>query len=60
VDQLKLREGELINVRVDGSSITIRRLETRKRWTEAELLKGVTPAMCGPDLLPDRSGEELI
>lgn len=60
VDQLKLKEGESVNVRVKGGTITIRRAKTRKQWTEKELLKGVTPAICGPDLIPDRAGRELI
>jgi len=60
VDQLKLKEGEPMSVRIKGDTITIRRGKTRRKWTEAELLKGVTPAMCGPDLIPDRAGEELI
>jgi len=49
-----------VNVRVKGDTITIRRAKARKKWTEKELLKGVTPRMCGPDLIPDRVGKELI
>ena len=60
VDQLKLKAGESVRVRVQGGTITIRRAKSRKRWTEQELLKGVTPEMCGPDLIPDRVGRELI
>lgn len=60
VDRLKLKEGESVNVRVKGDTITIRRTKARKKWSEAELLKGITPAMCGPDLIPDRVGRELI
>ena len=60
VDQLGLTAGAPVNVRVSGDTITIRRASTRKKWTEAELLKGVTPALCGPDLIPDRAGRELI
>jgi antitoxin MazE len=60
VDQLKLKEGESVSVRVKGDTITIRRAKPRKKWTEKELLKGITPAMCGPDLVPDRKGKELI
>jgi len=60
VQQLKLKEGESVRVRVEGDTITIRRAKSRKKWTEAELLKGVTPSMCGPDLIPDRVGKELI
>jgi antitoxin MazE len=60
VDQLKLKAGEQVNVRVSGDTITIRRARPRRKWTEAELLKGVTPAMCGPDLVPDRKGREII
>lgn len=60
VDQLKLKEGESVNVRVKGDTITIRRVKPRKKWSEQELLKGVTPSICGPDLIPDSSGRELI
>jgi antitoxin MazE len=60
VDQLKLKEGESVTVRVRGDTITIRRAKRRKKWTEAELLKGITPEICGPDLIPDRAGRELL
>jgi antitoxin MazE len=60
VDRLKLKEGESVNVRVKGDTITIRRSKGRKKWTESELLKGVTPAICGPDLVNDRKGREII
>jgi len=60
VEQLKLKEGESVRVRVQDDTITIRRAKPRRKWTEAELLKGVTPAICGPDLIPDRKGKELI
>jgi antitoxin MazE len=60
VDRLKLKAGERVAVRVSGDTITIRRAKRRRKWTEAELLKGVTPSMCGPDLVPDRRGRELI
>jgi antitoxin MazE len=60
VDQLKLKEGESVKVRVKGDTITISRVKTRKKWTERELLKGITPAICGPDLIPDRAGRELL
>jgi antitoxin component of MazEF toxin-antitoxin module len=60
VDRLRLREGDAIRVRVSGNSITIRWTAQRKTWIEKDLLKGVTPAICGPDLIPDRAGRELI
>ncbi|MGD1278458.1 MAG: AbrB/MazE/SpoVT family DNA-binding domain-containing protein [Tepidisphaeraceae bacterium] len=60
VDQLKLKEGESVKVRVKGDTITIRRAKAHRKWTEKELLKGVTPEMCGPDLIPERAGKELI
>lgn len=60
VDQLKLKEGQSVRVRINGDSITIRALKPRKKWTEEELLKGVTPDICGPDLIPDRVGKELL
>ena len=60
VDRLKLKNGERVKVRVKDDSITISRAKTRKKWTEKQLLKGVTPAICGPDLIPDRAGRELV
>ena len=60
VDQLKLRDGQSVRVRVKGGAITITRAKTRKKWTEKELLEGVTPSMCGPDLISDRKGKELL
>jgi len=60
VEQLSLKEGESVNVRIRDGTITIQRARQRKKWTEAELLKGVTPAMCGPDLIKGRRGKELI
>lgn len=60
VDRLELRAGDRITVRVSGNSITIRRTAQRKTWSEKDLLRGVTPATCGPDLVPDRAGRELL
>jgi antitoxin MazE len=60
VEQLQLKEGQSVKVQVKGNIITIRRVKPRKKWTEQELLKGITPAMCGPDLAANRAGKELI
>jgi len=60
VERLELKDGHSVTVRVKGDTITIRRAKSRRKWTEEELLKGVTPSMCGPDLVPGRSGRELI
>ena len=60
VERLKLKAGAEVTVQVKGDSITIRPAKRSKKWTERELLKGVTPEMCGPDLIPDRAGAELI
>ena len=60
VEELGLKEGESVQMRISNGSITIRRATQRKKWTEQELLKGVTPDMCGPDLISDRAGREII
>jgi antitoxin component of MazEF toxin-antitoxin module len=60
VSHLRLKEGNLVSVRAERGLITIRRAHARKRWTERELLRGVTPAICGPDLIPDRAGRERV
>jgi antitoxin MazE len=60
VEQLQLKEGESVNVCIKSDTITIRRAKLRKKWSEKELLKGVTPSIAGPDLVPDRRGRELL
>jgi antitoxin MazE len=50
VEQLRLKDGELVSVEINSDSITIRRSKRRKKWTEAELLKGVTPDMGGGEI----------
>lgn len=56
---LELKEGEWVRIRMRGDTITVRRAKARK-WNEKKLLKGITPAICGPDLLADRVGKELV
>lgn len=60
VEQLELKAGALVKVRVRRDSITIRCAKDRRRWTEQELLKGITPALCGPNLIPGRAGMEIL
>ena len=60
VERLQLEEGAAVRVRVKGDTITISRAKPRRKWTEKDLLKGITPEMCGPDIVPDRKGRELI
>lgn len=60
VERLHLKEGETVRVSVKNGTMTIRRVTVARKWTEAELLKGVTPDICGPDLVPTRAGRELI
>jgi antitoxin MazE len=59
VDQLKLREGETVTLRIKADSIVIQRRKPRKKWTEEELLSGVTPDMCGPELIKGSVGKEV-
>lgn len=49
-DKLNLKAGESVQMRVSADTITIRRAKPRKKWTEEELLVGITPEICGPDL----------
>jgi antitoxin MazE len=44
-ERLKLRAGEQVTVEIGADSITIRL--ARRKWSEAELLKGVTPDIVG-------------
>ena len=45
VNRLNLKDGESVKLEIGADSITIRPTRQRKKWTEAELLKGVTPDM---------------
>ncbi len=42
-DRLNLKEGAAVSLEIGAESVTIRPMRLRKKWTEAELLKGVTP-----------------
>ena len=42
--------GQKVNVEVGTGSIAIRPVRTRRRWTEAELLDGVTPEVAGREI----------
>jgi antitoxin component of MazEF toxin-antitoxin module/DNA-binding Xre family transcriptional regulator len=50
VERLGLRDGESVSLAIGSDSIAIRRDTPRKKWTEAELLKGVTPEMVGGEV----------
>ena len=60
VDQLQLKDGETVKIRIKGDTITIKRTKERKKWTEAELLKGVTPDLCGPEMFAAPVGKEIL
>jgi antitoxin MazE len=47
---LNLKAGARVRVEVRADSLTIRPLRARKKWTEAELLKGVTPEIVGGEV----------
>ncbi len=47
-ERLNLTDGGRISLEVDGSSFTVR--PVRRKWTEAELLQGVTPEMVGGEI----------
>jgi antitoxin MazE len=47
-DKLRLTEGGQVSVEVQSDSFTIR--PVRKKWTEEELLKGVTPDAAGGEI----------
>jgi antitoxin MazE len=49
--RLNLREGGQVSIEVHADRLTIRPVRAaRKRWSEAELLKGVTPEIVGGEL----------
>ena len=47
VHRLKLKEGESVKVRIRGDTIAISRVKSRRKWTERELLKGITRRSAG-------------
>lgn len=49
-DQLNLRAGAKVTVEIGPDSLTIRPVRKRRKWTEAELLKGVTPQNSGGEI----------
>jgi antitoxin MazE len=60
VERLHLKDGESVHFEFAQDVITIRHAKRRRKYTEAQLLKGVTPAMCGPDLIAVPTGREII
>lgn len=60
VNRLKLKAGDCVRIRVTADAITLRCAAARKKRAEAELLHGITPDLCGPDLIPNRAGRELL
>ncbi len=50
VERLQLKAGGRVSVEINDDSITIRPLRKRRKWTEAQLLKGVTPAQVGGEI----------
>ena len=49
-DRLKLKAGARVSVELGPDSITIRPVRRGRKWTEAALLKGVTPEMVGGEV----------
>jgi antitoxin MazE len=47
-EQLNLRAGEQVTIEVRAGVIVVKPL--RKKWTEAELLRGVTPEIGGGEI----------
>lgn len=47
-DLLKLEEGGEVSIEVHNGTIVVR--PERKKWTEADLLKGVTPEIVGGEV----------
>ena len=49
-EQLSLRAGAKVTVEIGPDSLTIRPVRKRRKWTEAELLKGATRANSGGEI----------
>jgi antitoxin MazE len=60
-ERLKLKAGESVDIAVAGRTITIKpSAPARRKWSEAELLKGVTPAAVGGEIdWGDPVGDEV-
>jgi len=50
----------VVTVRIEGETPAVGKQTKRKKWTEAELLEGVTPDRCGPEIIAGRVGKELL
>ncbi len=48
--RLKLKAGARVSVECGDDCLTIRPVGRRRKWTEAELLKGVTPEAVGGEV----------
>ena len=58
--RLKLEAGAAVTVEVSEDSITIKPLREAKKWSESELLKGVTPEAVGGEVdWGDARGREV-
>ena len=49
-DRLNLKPGARVSVELGADSITIRPVRAVRKWTEADLLKGVKPDMVGGEV----------
>jgi|SRR3954454_7332324 len=47
VDLLQISDGEIVIIEVKRDSLIIRPSKRRRKWTSAELVKGVAPAAIG-------------
>ena len=57
-ERLKLAAGTRVSVEIHDGAIVVRPL--RKKWSEADLLRGVTPEMVGGEAVPGRPvGKEV-
>ena len=57
-DRLRLTPGSRVSVELRDGAIVVR--PVRKKWSEADLLRGVTPDMVGGEVAPTRAvGKEV-
>lgn len=60
VKHLDLKEGESVACDIGHDRIVIRRASRRRKWTEAELLKGITPRITGDEIWARPVGKEIL
>jgi antitoxin component of MazEF toxin-antitoxin module len=60
VAEAGIKEGDTLKLRFVRGATEVQLAKQRKRWVEAELLEGVTPDICGPEIITGCVGREIL